>query len=165
MGLPHRSSKVIVSDQLQIVCLSFSSVWVSIVKFDFFSVLWSPDVWGFELFLIFVLPLFPFILALIVAFDNYPFFILLSSVFFVNIAVNVLVYDHLSVIQSFDKLWKRLGSLTFSFLDEAFDNSDENESIESCIVLLRLSERSAFPVWHLFNFANGLVVHLLGDFG
>lgn len=165
MSLPHWSPKVIVCDQLQIVCLSFSSVWVSIIKLYFFSILRYSDIRGFEFFLVLVLPLFSFVFALIVAFDYYSFFILLSLVFFVLVAVDVLIYDHLSVIQRFDVLWKWRWSLTFSFLDEALDNSNENESIKSCIVLLRLSQWSAFPVWHLLYFANGLVVHLLGDFG
>ena len=80
------------------------------------------------------------------------------------IALVILVQDHVAVVEGFHSLlvWSHI--ILNSFLLEPSDNSDQNISIKSGIVLLGLSERSSFPIRHLLNLADGFLEYSLSNF-
>ena len=72
----------------------------------------------------------------------------------------------LELISFFTKCFGWISDLDFLLLSILFhvvDESDENESFESTIMLLAVSQRSVFPVAYLFIFAKLFVEELFTD--
>ena len=82
------------------------------------------------------------------------------------IIVEAGVDKHSAVVKGFN-IFIEWGHLLVKrgFFPEPFDNINEDERVESCIMHLRLSQRSSFPVRHLFDFANTFGEDALGDLG